>query len=300
MKLLLLFAVVPLVVLGQDYDIVIRGGRLIDGTGNPSFLADVAIQDGRIARIGKLGAVKAKRVIDAKGLVVSPGFIDIHNHSDYTIITDGNAQSMVRQGVTSMILGEGGSVAPLGGKQEESNNIAGWTDFDGYFSQLLKQGISTNIGSYVGSSQIWTYVRGEHAGPPTTDEVTKMQALVRQAMQQGALGVASSLSGPPGSWIDTDTLVAMCRIAGEYGGIYSTHMRTEGKGVFESVAEAIEIGKRAGVPVDIIHLKLADHGLRIVERDVWNEGPGERHLLALRGALPARPSGDPIESCIPP
>ena len=266
MKLLLLFAVVPLVVLGQDYDIVIRGGRLIDGTGNPSFLADVAIQDGRIARIGKLGAVNAKRVIDAKGLVVSPGFIDIHNHSDYTIITDGNAQSMVRQGVTSMILGEGGSVAPLGGKQEESNNIAGWTDFDGYFSRLLKQGISTNIGSYVGSSQIWTYVRGEHAGPPTTDEVTKMQALVRQAMQQGALGVASSLSGPPGSWIDTDTLVAMCRIAGEYGGIYSTHMRTEGKGVFESVAEAIEIGKRAGVPVDIIHLKLADH-------ELWGEMP---------------------------
>ena len=116
-----------------------------------------------------------------------------------------------------MILGEGGSAAPLGGKQEESNNIASWADFDGYFSRLLKQGISTNIGSYVGSSQIWTYVRGEHAGPPTAEEITKMQALVRQAMQQGALGVASSLSGPPGSWIDTDTLVAMCRIAGEYG-----------------------------------------------------------------------------------
>jgi N-acyl-D-aspartate/D-glutamate deacylase len=154
----------------------------------------------------------------------------------------------------------------LGGKQEksndaESNNAAGWTDFDGYFSRLLKQGISTNIGSYVGSSQVWTYVHGEHAGPPTADEVTQMQALVRQAMQQGALGVASSLSGPPGSWINTDTLVAMGKIAGEYGGIYSTHMRTEGKGVFESVVEAIEIGKRADLPVDIIHLKLADHEL---------------------------------------
>ena len=261
MKLLLLLAAVPLVVMGQDYDIVIHGGRLIDGTGNASFLADVAIQDGKIARIGNLGKVNAKRVIDAKGLVVSPGFIDIHNHSDYTLITDGNAQSMIRQGVTSMILGEGGSAAPLGGKQEESNDIGGWTDFDGYFARLLKGGISTNIGSYVGSSQIWTYVRGEHAGPPTAEEVTAMRALVRQAMQQGALGVASSLSGPPGSWIDTDTLVAMCKIAGEYGGIYSTHMRTEGKGVFESVAEAIEIGKRAGVPVDIIHLKIADHEL---------------------------------------
>ena len=260
MKLLLLFAAVSLMA-AQDYDVVIRGGRLIDGTGNPSFLTDVAIQDGKIARIGNLDGGNAKRVIDAKGLVVSPGFIDIHNHSDYTIITDGNAQSMIRQGVTSMILGEGGSAAPLGGKQEEQNGIADWTDFDGYFSRLLKQGISTNIGSYVGSSQIWTYVRGEHAGPPAAEEIAKMQALVRQAMQQGALGVASSLSGPPGSWIDTDTLVAMCKIAGEYGGIYSTHMRTEGKGVFESVAEAIAIGKRAGVPVDIIHLKLADHAL---------------------------------------
>ena len=261
MKLLVLFAAVSLAVMGQDYDIVIQGGRLIDGTGNPSFLADVAIQDGKIARIGNLGDAHAKRIIDAKGLVVSPGFIDIHNHSDYTILMDGNAQSMIRQGVTSMILGEGGSAAPVGGKQEKSGNVSGWTDFDGYFSRLLKQGISTNIGSYVGSSQIWTYVHGEHAGPPTEEEVAEMQTLVRQAMQQGALGVASSLSGPPGSWIDTDTLVAMCKIAGEYGGIYSTHMRTEGKGVFESVAEAIEIGKRAGVPVDIIHLKLADHEL---------------------------------------
>lgn len=140
MKLLLLFAAVAMAVVGQEYDVVIHGGRLIDGTGNPSFLADIAIQDGKIARIGRLGEVHAKRVIDAKGLVVSPGFIDIHNHSDYTLITDGNAQSMIRQGVTSMILGEGGSAAPVGGKQEKSDSVSGWTDFDGYFSRLLKQG----------------------------------------------------------------------------------------------------------------------------------------------------------------
>ncbi|MBV9248424.1 MAG: amidohydrolase family protein, partial [Acetobacteraceae bacterium] len=209
MKLLLLSVVVCSLTLGQSYDVLIRGGRLVDGTGNASFTGDVAIQDGRIARIGTLGNATAKRVIDAKGLVVSPGFIDIHNHSDYTLITDGNAQSMIRQGVTSMILGEGGSAAPLGGKQQELNTEADWTDFDGYFSRLLKQGVSTNVGSYVGSSQIWTYVHGERAGPPTPEELNQMQALVRQAMQQGALGVASSLSGPPGSWIDTNTLVAM-------------------------------------------------------------------------------------------
>jgi N-acyl-D-aspartate/D-glutamate deacylase len=261
MKIIFWLVALSPVVLAQDYDLLIRGGRLIDGTGNPSFIGDVAIKGGVIARLGDLRDASAKRVIDAKGLVVSPGFIDIHNHSDYTVIADGNAQSMIRQGVTSMILGEGGSAAPLGGKQEDPKAFGDWSDFDGYFARLLKQGVSTNIGSYVGSSQIWTYVRGERAGPPTAQETTAMQALVRTAMRQGALGVASSLSGPPGSWIDTETLVAMCKVAGEYGGIYSTHMRTEGKGVFESVAEAIEIGRRAGVPVDIIHIKIADHEL---------------------------------------
>lgn len=163
---------------------------------------------------------------------------------------------MIRQGITSMILGEGSSAAPVRGKQEGSGSVSGWTDFDGYFSRLLKQGISTNIGSYVGSSQIWTYVRGERAGPPTAEEVAEMQALVRQAMQQRSARRCEFVKRPAGSWIDTGTLVAMCKIAGEYGGNYSTHMRTEGKGVFESVAKAIEIGKRAGVRVDIIHLKL--------------------------------------------
>ncbi len=159
---------------------------------------------------------------------------------------------MVRQGVTSMILGEGGSAAP---------SHTDFPDLNTYFARLLKQGISTNIGTYVGSSQVWTYVHGERAGPITPEEMQQMQAQVRTAMQQGALGVASSLSGPPGSWIDTATLVEMCKVAHDYGGLYSTHMRTEGKGVFESVAEAIDIGRRAGVPVDIIHLKIADHSL---------------------------------------
>ena len=260
MKLPVVLAVCSLAC-GQDFDVLIRNGRIVDGTGDASFIGDVAIRDGRIAAMGFLPKATAKRVIDAKGLAVAPGFIDIHNHSDYSLILDGTAQSMVRQGVTSMILGEGGSAAPIGGKQEDQPATADWTDFHGYFARLLKQGISTNVGTYVGSSQIWTYVHGERAGPPAADELRQMQQLVRQSMQQGALGVASSLSGPPGAWIDTETLVAMCQAAGEYGGLYSTHMRTEGKGVFESVAEAIDIGRRAGVPVDIIHLKIADHEL---------------------------------------
>ncbi len=252
----------------QEIDILIRGGRIVDGTGNPSFIGDVAIQGNRIVGLGHLRSTVAKRVLDASGLVVAPGFIDMHNHSDYTLIADGNAQSMIRQGVTSMILGEGESAAPIGGRQTASfrrvlvgGGTPDWTDFTGYFARLLRQGISTNIGSYAGSSQIWTYVRGEQAGPPTPADLDQMQGLVRQSMQEGALGVSSSLSGPPGSWIDTNTLIAMCQAAAPFGGSYSTHLRTEGLGVFEAVAEAIEISRRAGVPVDIIHLKIAEHSM---------------------------------------
>jgi len=165
----------------QDFDLLIRGGTIVDGTGNPAFVGDLGIKGGRIAAMGQITGRTAPRTIDASGLTVAPGFIDIHNHSDNTIVQDGDAQSMVRQGVTSMILGEGGSAAPS----------ARWKDFHAYFTQLMKQGISTNIGSYVGSSEIWTFVHGQKAGPPTPEELGRMRALVREAMEQGALGVAS-------------------------------------------------------------------------------------------------------------
>src|SRR5262249_56537041 len=152
--------------------------------GNPAYGGDIVIRQGRIAAMGHLTGKSAARTIDAAGLTVTPGFIDIHNHSDNTIVQDGNAQSMIRQGVTSMIFGEGGSAAPS----------ERWKDFNAYFAQLKKQGISTSIGTYVGSSQIWTTVHGEKAGPPAAAELAKMRALVEEAMKQGALGVASSLS----------------------------------------------------------------------------------------------------------
>jgi len=276
----------------QDFDLLIRGGRIVDGTGNPGYDGDIGIRHGRIGAMGRLAGKSAARTIDASGLVVSPGFIDVHNHSDFTVVEDGTAQSMVRQGVTSMIFGEGGSAAPS----------ARWKDFNAYFAQLLRQGISTNVGSYVGSSEVWTWVRGPRAGPPSAAELDRMRALVREAMEQGALGVASSLSGPPGSWIDTETLVAMCEAASPYGGIYSTHMRTEGHGVFESVAEAIEIGRRAHVPVDIIHLKIADHGM-------WGQMPELAASIAnarARGqdvqanVYPYRAGQNNLSSIIPP
>ncbi|MEZ5402506.1 MAG: D-aminoacylase [Bryobacteraceae bacterium] len=267
----------------QPYDLLIENARVVDGTGNPSFIADVGVRGGVIAAMGKssggrLAGQTATRTIDARGLILAPGFIDIHNHSDNSILVDGNAQSMIRQGVTTMIFGEGGSAAP-------SKDFPRLRD---YFAAVLKGGVSTNIGTYVGSSQVWTNVRGEKAGPPEGTELEKMRAVVRDAMEDGALGVASSLSGPPGSWIDTTTLVEMCKVAGQYGGIYSTHMRTEGFGVFESVAEALDIGARAHVPVDIIHLKIAEHKL-------WGQMPELIESIAA-----ARRRGQEVEAHVYP
>jgi len=270
--------------LAQEFDVLILHGAIVDGTGNPSYRGDVGIRNGRIAAMGKLAGRTAARTIDATGLTVSPGFVDMHNHSDFTLLTDGNAQSMVRMGVTTMILGEGGSAAPV----RAGSRGEGWADFRGYFAALTKQGIATNIATYVGSSQIWTCVHGEKAGPVTAGETRAMQEHVRIAMEQGALGVASSLSGPPGSWIDTDTLVAMCQVASRYGGLYSTHQRTEGRGVFESVAEAMEIGRRANVPVDVIHIKIAEHSM-------WGQMP---ELIATLTAARAR--GEQVQANVYP
>jgi N-acyl-D-aspartate/D-glutamate deacylase len=276
---ILLVVVLLASVRGQrpELDLLIRGGRVVDGTGNASFDADLGIRDGRIVALGRLTATAA-RTIDATGLVVSPGFIDIHNHSDTTLLDDPDAQSMLRQGVTSMILGEGGSAAPS----------ARWPRFSAYFDELRRRGLSANVGSYVGSSQVWTEVRGPRAGPPDARELDAMRRLVGEAMADGALGLASSLSGPPGVWIDTDTLVAMAEVAGRHGGLYSTHMRTEGKGVFASVEEAIEIGRRASLPVDVIHLKIAEHTM-------WGRMP---ELVALIAAARAR--GQAVEANVYP
>ncbi|HUG52150.1 MAG TPA: D-aminoacylase [Vicinamibacteria bacterium] len=253
---------------GADFDLLVRGGRVVDGTGNPSYPADVGIKDGRIAAMGRLSGRSAARTIDATSLVVAPGFVDVHNHSDDTLLVDGDAPSMVRQGVTSMILGEGLSAAP-------SARFAG---FGAYFDALMKGGISTNVGSYVGSGTVWIEVRGPRSGPAAAAERDQMRAIVRRAMEQGALGVASSLSGPPGAWIDTETLVALAEVAGEFGGLYSTHIRNEGLGVWDAVEEALEVGRRARVPVDVIHLKIAEHTL-------WGQMP---RLVALIEAARAK------------
>ena len=251
MRFLILTAMVAGSVAAQDGDLLIRNGKIVDGTGNPSFHADVAIKSGRVAAIGRIESMPGARVIDAQGLVVAPGFIDMHNHSDDAILADGNAQSMIRQGVTSMILGEGSSAAPT----------SRFPRFRDYWAAVLKSGASTNIGSYVGSGLVFQAAHGAKAGPATPAEVQKMRDIVRQAMEDGALGVSTSLHQPPGFWISTDELVEMAKVAAQHGGIYSTHVRDEGETVFQAVSEAIDVARRSNVPVDVLHLKIAHHKL---------------------------------------
>lgn len=275
-----------------EFDLLLRGGRIVDGTGNPSFQSDVGIRDGRIVAMGRLEGRTASRTVDVSGLAVAPGFIDIHNHSDDSIVEDGDARSMVRQGVTTMIFGESSSATPT----------ERWKSFDAYFTELRRRGIATNVGSFVGSGLVWTTVHGSRPGPPTREEVARMRAVVREAMNQGALGVSSSLSGPPGVWLDTDTLVAMCEEAATRGGLYATHMRTEGSGVFRATAEAIEIGRRARLPVEILHLKIADHQLwgRMPELVAQIRKAREEGVQVEANVYPYRAGQNNLASIIPP
>ena len=239
----------------QTYDLVIQGGTVADGSGNRSWQADVAIQGDRIAAIGDLAKAPRKRTINAKGLVVAPGFIDMHNHSDDSLLDEPKCESMIRQGVTTMVLGEGASQGPV---RSDAQPARPWKTLGGYFDYVEKKHAAANIASYVGETQVWTYVKGEEISPATPAQIDAMKEQVALAMKEGAVGLSTSLLMPPSNMITTPQLVDLAKVAREYGGIYSTHMRDEGAGVFRSVEESINIGKLANIRVDIIHLKIAD------------------------------------------
>jgi N-acyl-D-amino-acid deacylase len=250
-----------------SYDLVIAGGSVIDGEGSPPVAADVGIRDGKIATIGNLGAAAAGRRIEAKGLTVAPGFIDIHNHSDYTILVEPKAESMIRQGVTTMVLGESRSAGPVKPGVNDDRRAAtdgatvDWTTLGGYFETLERRHMSTNIASYVGEEQVWTYAKGYGQSPATPEELDAMKQLVAQAMGEGAMGLSTALLQPPSSLATTANLIELARIAQQHGGIYSSHIRDEGERVFQAIDEAIQVGKGAGIRVDIIHMKIAHRKL---------------------------------------
>jgi N-acyl-D-aspartate/D-glutamate deacylase len=228
---------------GPEYDIVIRHGRVLDGAGNPWIAADVAISHGRFVKIGKVTGHGA-REIDATGLYVSPGWIDMMDQSGEVLLENGLADNKVREGVTTVIAGEGGTPVDA-------------AHIDDYFSQLQRQGISVNFGSYYSEAQARVAVLGHEDRKPTPEELEKMKALMATAMKAGAMGMTTALIYPPSSYADTDELIAMAKVAGQYGGIYASHMRDEGKGVVQAVDELIRISDEGHLPGEIFHLKVA-------------------------------------------
>ncbi|MDZ7288501.1 MAG: D-aminoacylase [candidate division KSB1 bacterium] len=248
----------------RDFDVLILGGLIYDGSGRPGILGDLGIKNGRIAALGDLNKESAKRKIDANGLAVAPGFIDFHSHSDDELLLAGEPQSKIRQGVTTEIIGQDGdSMAPLTEKMrvKRSERLQArygieidWTDFAGYFRRLEKGKLITNVASMLGQGTLREYVVGEDDRPATPEEIEKMKSLAREAFRQGAYGISSGLEYTPGSFASTEEIIEVCKAMDGHG-IYSTHMRNEDDTVLEAVDEAIRIARESGVALNISHLK---------------------------------------------
>ncbi len=269
----------PLAEAKPAYDVLIKNGRVMDGTGNPWYRADVAIRGDRIVAIGRIDNADAKRVIDATGLVVAPGFIDMLGQSESSLLIDNRSLSKLSQGITSEITGEGGSIAPqdtltlapMKPFLEHYHFSVDWTTLEGYYARLVKSGTPINIGTYVGAAQVREAVIGDEDRAPTPEELEKMEGMVDEAMKQGALGLSTALIYPPGHYAKTEELIALAKVASRWGGIYATHMRSEGQSEFRALDEAIRIGREAQLPVEIFHLKVTGKnrwGLmpRVIER----------------------------------
>lgn len=248
-----------------QFDLLIKNGRVIDGTGGPGFEADVAVKGDRIVDIGKLQSATADRTIDASGLIVAPGFIDMLGQSETYLLIDPRGMSKLMMGVTTEITGEGESVAPINERQikEQQDFLSrykltiDWQTLDQYFKRLEKQGTGLNLGTFVGATQLREFVVGYDDRLPTPAELKQMKDLVAAAMRDGALGLSTSLQYIPARFAKTDELVELAKVAHQYGGIYATHQRSEANAIDESLNEVFEIARQAKIPAEIWHLKTA-------------------------------------------
>ncbi len=264
---LLLIALLPSTIFGQapQFDLIIRNGHIIDGTGSPWYAGDIAVRDGRIAAVGSLVGARARQTIDAAGKVVAPGFIDMLGQSDLTILVNAHLPSKIFQGITTEITGEGGSAAPLNDSIIAAGKLGyewlkitpDWRSFAQYFARLERQKIGINVAHYVGATQVRRMVLGDDDRDPNPDELKRMRDLVAAAMRDGAVGLSTSLQYPPAPYAETEEIIALAREAAKYGGVYATHMRSESDEILPAIDEAIRIGREANIPVEIWHLKVA-------------------------------------------
>ncbi len=256
------------------FDVILKGGWIVDGSGNPRYRGDVAIRGDRIAAVGFLGQATAHDTIDVSGLVVAPGFIDMMGQSEFNVLIDNRVLSKITQGITTEVTGEGGSVAPLTDRLVLADSDAmkkwhyreDWRDLNGYFAQLERQGSSLNFATFVGATQVRLAVVGNENRAPTAAELARMVAIVDTLMEQGGLGVWTALEYAPASYSKTDELIALARAARRHGGIYASHMRNEGEHIDDALNELFRIAKEADIPAEVSHLKLSG-------RRAWGQMP---------------------------
>jgi len=286
-------------------DTLIRGARVVDGTGNPWFRGDVMISGDRILDVlpaGSASTGRAREVVEASGMVVSPGFIDILSHSIRPLMRDPRCLSKVTQGVTTEIMGEAWTPAPFGGRIEDPlrpdpvvdavpewrERARGWRRFGDWLEAMATSGVTPNIASFLGGGTVREYAKAMDMGPPDADELDVMRTVVKEAMLDGALGVSYALIYPPEAYAHTEELVEVCRVVAGHGGIYATHMRSESDRLLDGIGEAVEIGRRASVPVEIYHLKASG-------RPNWPRMAG-----AIKTIAEARASGQDVTADIYP
>ena len=292
------------------YDVIITGGRLVDGTGAPWVRADLAIAGDRIAAIGDLSGATALQMVDATGLVVAPGFIDMLGQSEFNVLVDGRAASKITQGITTEITGEGSAIAPVNARMiaesrpawEHFGLVQDFTTLAGYFARLESRSKpAINIGSFVGVGGVRDYVIGRENTPATAADMEKMKALVAQAMQEGALGLSSSLQYVPDRFASTDEIVELAKVARRYGGVYLTHQRSESGQIVASMDEAFQVAERAKIPTEIWHLKTAYKANwgRMPEVLARIEAARARGLDVTANQYPYTRASNDLASCLP-
>ena len=292
------------------FDVVILNGRIVDGTGAPWFRGDVGIAGDRIAALGSLGDAAAETKIDATNLVVSPGFIDLLGQSEFNVLVDGRAASKILQGITTEVTGEGTSIAPVNDRiiQERSDNAKqfgvaqDWRTLGDYFKRIEERSkTSINVATFVGAGGIRNYVIGKDNRPATGAELEQMKQLVAQAMEQGALGVSTSLQYVPDRFASTDEIVELAKVASRYGGVYFSHQRSESARIFESLDEVFAIAERANIPAEVWHLKTAykaNFG-RMPEVLQRIEAARARGLDVTANQYPYTRASNGLDSCLP-